>query len=743
MHMDSIKNVYCSNCRRAFVRRLKPFFNFSIIPSLKFTISLIVFLVISGFALTYAQSPVDILEADRIEGGSVNGQKVQKIIGNVYLKSIEQDLEMYCDSAYQFVESSEIRAYGNIQINTENEKIWADSLVYFTDIDFSQLRGRVIIEADSTTLFGNSVDYRFSTKVAHFIDQIRMEDPEGILTANSGFYYREADSAVFRGQVQLSDSTQYIEGDSLFSNRGKKYYEMYGDIYGVDGDNNSTLKGEYLEADSTGRRLLTGNAWLKNVKRDTSETVEPDTAAREPVIVRPSLPDSASFRPDSLANKTQSDSLLPVTEDTTFTSQEPITHEVRTGETLFSIAQNYKVTVQDIKDWNNLQSNALNIGQTLVVIPPENINVITHEVQPKETLFSLSREYEVSIDQIKSWNTLTDNNLNIGQELTFYKKSDDERFLYTVKKGDSLFKIARQYNMSIEELKEINNLNSNVISVGQQLKVKSPNNTEEGAESTTTKPDNLTSLIKPVQTDTTAKPSPSASADTTHIRAKRILSVPKRTVTDTSTIVNAYEEVRIWSRNFSAISDTSRFDDSEDIFELWSNAKTWHKQVQLSGPYIKVYLKEGEIDQLQAFPKPFAVQQDTSLDRLNQIKGDTLNAYFQDGNLNQIHVYGGSHLLRFTKNEEGQSDGAIDLTAPSTRIFFEDGELVELKSAGTIDGSYLPQSEQTAKRQLDGFIWTPNLRPEKPTREMNPRFEPIPESRPFELPRRYVNYIKE
>ena len=706
---------------------------------MKSTAILIVFFILAGFTDAQAQNPIDILEADLIEGGTVNGKKVQKIIGNVFLKSIEQDLEMYCDSAYQFVESSEIRAYGNIQINTGNERIWADSLVYFTDIDFSRLRGRVIIEADSTTLFGNSVDYRFSSKVAHFIDDIRLEDPEGVLTANSGFYYREADSAVFRGQVQLRDSTQYIEGDSLFSNRGKDYYEMYGEIFAVDGDNNSTLKGEYLEADSTGRRLLRGNAWLKNIKRDTSGTAEQDTTERDLNIISSFRPDTISFGQDTLDQKKPPQRRTAERTDTVSVSQQPITHRVQTGETLFSIAQIYNATVQELKEWNDLQDDVLSIGQTLLVKSPENINIITHTVQAKETLFSLSKQYEVNIEQLKSWNNLTDNNLIIGQELTIYKPaSGDDSIRYTVQKGDSLFKIAREHNMSVEALKNINDLTTNTISVGQELKVLKDRNPPT-ADSLAANTDTLSAFTQSVEPDTSSS---AARTDTTHIRAHRILSVRSSNGEDTTTVVNAYEEVRIWSQKFSAISDTSRYDDLNNTFELWSEAKTWHNEVQLSGPYIKVFLEDGEIDRLQAYPNPFAVQQDTSLDRLNQIKGDTLNAYFQGGNLSQIHVFGGSHLLRFTKNEQGEADGAVDLTAPSTRIFFEDGELVELKSTGAINGSYLPESEQTAKRQLEGFIWTPKLRPQRPQENMTPRFPPVPEARPFELPRRYVNYVE-
>lgn len=706
--------------------------------------AVLLLILLCSFKTADAQIRLDSLDADLFVRETIDGQPVEKMLGNAYIISREQNIEMFSDSIYRYIGENEIRAFGNIQINTENEKIWADSLVYFTDIDFSQLRGRVIIEADSTTLFGNSVDYRFSTKVAHFIDEIRLEDPEGVLKANSGFYYREADSAVFRGQVQLRDTTQYIEGDSLFSNRGEKYYEMYGQIFAVDGDNNSTLKGDYLEANASGRRLLKGNAWLKNISKDTTEAAGQDSAGKDLNIITSFRPDSVSYRPDTLRGPSPADSsAVTLYEPAQAGSRaEPITHRVRAGETLFAIARNYKVSIDSLKKWNELQSNNLNAGQSLLVKPPENIRVIKHTVRPKETLFSLSKEYNVTIEQIKSWNTLTDNNLIVGQELTFYKGSADKNFIYTVKKGDNLFQIARENNMSIEEIKELNNLSSNTIEAGQQLQIRKSAEQPESKEIVKTDTTAVNPITQPLFASDTTQASNVAGADTTHIRASRILSLQKRTAIDTTTIVNAYENVRIWSRKFSAISDTSRYDNRQETFELWSNAKTWHNQVQLSGPYIKVFLKDGEIDQLRAFPSPFAVQQDTSINRLNQIKGDTLNAYFDEGTLTQIHVFGGSHLLRYTKNDQGQPDGAIDLTAPSTRIFFENGELVELKSVGTIDGSYLPQSEQTANRRLEGFIWTPDLRPQRPQQKMVPRFPPVPEARPFELPRRYVNYIE-
>ena len=514
---------------------------------------LLISLLLFSSVRAQQKNPVDILEADSLVGGSVNGERVQKILGNVRLQS--GDILMRCDSAYQFVNQNEFRAFGDIEINTGEENIWADTLVYFTDIDFSQLRGRVIIEADTTTLFGHSVDYRFSTKVAHFIDHVRLEDQQGVLIANSGFYYREADSAMFYGQVQLADSLQYLEGDSLLTNRKSEYYEVHGDIFADDRENETMLKGTYLEADSTGRRVLQGNAWLKNYGSNKQDTTATDTTQ----IIPSAPPDS--LRQDTLRQSgIPSDSLADVLSDTALTAR-------------------------------------------------------------------------------------TEN--------------------------------------------------------------------REQAE-----------------------------ADTTHIRAKEILSLRQKTATDTSTITYAYGDVRIWSRKFSAISDSARYESSTETFELWSDPVAWHDAVQLTGPYIKVLLREGEIEQLSSYPNPFSVQQDTTIGRLNQIKGDTLTAFFTEGSLDRIHVVGNSHLLRFTKDEAEKPDGAIEMTAPVTHIMFDNGELDSLIATGAINGSYLPESDQTTNRRLDGFAWNPEQRPQRPEQKMEPRFPPIPDERPFTLPRRYREYIE-
>lgn len=161
------------------------------------------------------------------------------------------------------------------------------------------------------------------------------------------------------------------------------------------------------------------------------------------------------------------------------------THQVKAGDTLFGIAEQYEVSVQQLRTWNNLNSDQLSIGQQLTIKKQtrNGSSSIVHTVEPKETLFSISKKYGVTIDEIKSWNNLKGQSLAIGSTLKIYPNRSEKAATashtgttgsgsyYTVKSGDSLFRIAQIHNMSVEQLKRINDLSSNNIQVGQQLAV--------------------------------------------------------------------------------------------------------------------------------------------------------------------------------------------------------------------------------------------------------------------------------
>jgi len=143
-------------------------------------------------------------------------------------------------------------------------------------------------------------------------------------------------------------------------------------------------------------------------------------------------------------------------------------YTVKSGDTLYGIANKYNLTVNELKELNNLTSNTLSIGQKLIVSKKSQDNQTTYKVEKGDTLYGIANKFGVSVDNLKVENNLINNTLSIGQILKI-PTSGENKITYTVKKGDTLYSIARTYNTDVFTLKKLNNLNSNNLSIGQTL----------------------------------------------------------------------------------------------------------------------------------------------------------------------------------------------------------------------------------------------------------------------------------
>jgi LysM repeat protein len=167
-----------------------------------------------------------------------------------------------------------------------------------------------------------------------------------------------------------------------------------------------------------------------------------------------------------------------------------IIHKVDEKETLFAISRRYGSSVDAIVQYNPTVSSGLEIGQILKVpyTPKQKIpaDASLHKVAPKETLFSISKVYGITIDELRQWNKLTDNALVVGQELIIKKKKNtatntqsatavkNTPGVHTVNEKETMYSIARQYGVTVDQLKTWNNLETNELKIGQLLNVAGP-----------------------------------------------------------------------------------------------------------------------------------------------------------------------------------------------------------------------------------------------------------------------------
>lgn len=200
-----------------------------------------------------------------------------------------------------------------------------------------------------------------------------------------------------------------------------------------------------------------------------------------------------------------------------------IIHKVSEGETLYGISKRYGVTISQILEVNPTSDAGLDIGQILKVpnVPrPKPIAVNTvHKVTEKETLYSISKMYNVTIDELKRWNNLSDNSLALGQELAIKATNTasapftapevpeirSQRTVHTVATKETLFGISRLYGVTVQQLKEWNGLQSEELKIGQSLFVSQPmyasGNTSEIQPTEQISQTQAQVIVKPVETE--------------------------------------------------------------------------------------------------------------------------------------------------------------------------------------------------------------------------------------------------
>ncbi|RTR32948.1 peptidoglycan endopeptidase [Robertmurraya yapensis] len=189
------------------------------------------------------------------------------------------------------------------------------------------------------------------------------------------------------------------------------------------------------------------------------------------------------------------------------------TYKVEKGDTLLHIAKKYQTSVTELKNLNDLSSDLIFVNQVLKVFndtdlvktspqttPVNNpvVNVSSYTVVKGDTLSKIAKQHNISLKNLMEWNNLDHHiiypgqNLNVSniqsptptQPVTKPEKnkqtenvSQTSTLIYVVQKGDTLSHISKRYGTSVKQLKELNNLSSDLIFIGQSLKATTTNTT--------------------------------------------------------------------------------------------------------------------------------------------------------------------------------------------------------------------------------------------------------------------------
>lgn len=254
--------------------------------------------------------------------------------------------------------------------------------------------------------------------------------------------------------------------------------------------NNATLSNTILsELEKSGQNVR--EAFQKRLPSNTSKDyyfIHRDTGKNtEPVIVEYGFLDSTGDDPKQLKEDSELYAEAVVRAVMKYIGKPYSggniegTYTVKSGDSLWSIANRFGTTVAVLKELNNLNTNELSVGQVLKL--PEStsssesgITSNAYTVKSGDSLWSIARKYNTTVSEIQKLNQLSSPLLQVGQVLklpgsTSSSESGVTSNTYTVKSGDSLWSIANRFGVTVKELMDYNNLNSNLLSIGQVLKI--------------------------------------------------------------------------------------------------------------------------------------------------------------------------------------------------------------------------------------------------------------------------------
>jgi lipopolysaccharide export system protein LptA len=177
----------------------------------------------------------------------------------------------------------------------------------------------------------------------------------------------------------------------------------------------------------------------------------------------------------------------------------------------------------------------------------------------------------------------------------------------------------------------------------------------------------------------------------------------------------AWNHVRIFSDSLQAVCDSMFYAGTDSAFRLFRNPIVWASDSQITADTMYLFTKNKKPDRLLAYFNGFIANR-TQKVRFNQVKGNTINALFKEGEIDYVRAKGRAESVYYALDESDKFVGMNRATSDAIDMFFDERKPVKVKFINDLKGTTYPMSQiPTDEDRLKGFIWLEELRPK--TRE--------------------------
>lgn len=595
---------------------------------------------------------VEILNADQFFFRTIDSAtQLQILKGNV---KIRQGITIFtADSVVYNEKTNFMQAYGNVHIkDADSTNIYSQYLQYDGTKKLATFKDKVKLSDGNSILYTEDMDYDMNGKVGTYRNGGRIESKQTTLTSKEGFYYADIKDVYFIGNVKMSDPEVALASDSLLYNTTSQVATFIAP---------TTIK--------TGKSIINTKEGYYDLKLKKAKFGS-----------RSIMQDSTSYM---------------VSDDFTFDDKTGF------GEAKGNVL--YKDTAQGFLLFSNRvffnkqTKNFLATEKPVMVVVQEKDSIYI----AADTIYSglvkdlalMKGGYIKAFDTVKGVSIIKVDSLLASKDTVAVILKDSNA-------------LAKKDTLSIVQKDSVA-----LIPVIPQVIIK---------DSIKLKQDSI-ALTKPViknkqrpvllQKDSILvmqKDSIAIAAADSVIKKKR----PKEE-TDTMRFITAFRHVRIFNDSLQAVADSMFYSGVDSVFELYYDPIAWSKGSQITGDTIYVYLENKKPKRLSVFENGLMIQNvKESAGFFNQIRGRTINGYFNDGELDYVRAKGTAESIYYAQDNDSAFVGMNRTTADMIDMYFANKAAKKVKFTSSVKGTTFPIRQlPEEQKKLPAFQWLENKRP--------------------------------
>jgi len=198
--------------------------------------------------------------------------------------------------------------------------------------------------------------------------------------------------------------------------------------------------------------------------------------------------------------------------------------------------------------------------------------------------------------------------------------------------------------------------------------------------------------------------------DSLFMKSDTLISFEVSDSLGTKSILNAYNDVKLYKSNLQAMCDSMSFNTTDSVLSMYDSPIIWSDSSQFTADTIEIFLKDGQIDRVYLRNKAFIVNTNDSI-YFNQIKGKLVEVFFVDGAMDSMSVTGNAESVYFMLDEQEAYIGMNKSICSKMSFTFEDSDLKDIYFFVNVNSNLIPMKDVNPDENLDGFNWQPRLRP--------------------------------